>query len=135
MISVNQIYSYVEAEVNTDERPVYCASRLEPLPPQFPSVQITEMNHRAIQGALPLNFGTHDGVSVTRDFEVHVFSNLKNNALSEARSIMDDVEVAFRKMWFIETYCGQANNADPSVIHMVARFTRNFGDNDPLTIA
>ena len=134
MISVNQIYSYVEAEVNTQERPVYCASRLEPLPPQFPSVQIVEMSHYPIRSALPLNFGAHEEVSMTRDFEVHVFSNLKNGALTEARSIMTDVETAFRELYFIETYCGQANNLDPSVIHMVARFTRNFGDSDPLTI-
>lgn len=134
MISINQIYSYVEAQVNTVERPVYCASRLEPIPPQFPSVQITEMNHRAIRSALPLNFGSHEDVSLQRDFEVHVYSNLKNGALTEARSIMTDVETAFREMYFIETYCGQANNADPSVIHMVARFTRNFGDADPLII-
>ena len=135
MISVNRIYAYVEAEVNTVERPVYVASRLEPLPPQFPSVQIVEINHRELRNALPLNFGAHDELSVTRDFEAHVFSNLKNGALTEARSIMTDVEVAFRKMYFIETYCGQANNDDPSVVHIVARFTRNFGDNDPLTIA
>lgn len=135
MITVNQIYTAVEAEVNTTERPVYCASRLEPVPPQFPSVQIVEMNHYPIRNALPLNFGEHEDVSLRRDFEAHVFSNLKNNALSEARAIMEDVEVAFRKMYFVETYCGQANNADPAVIHMVARFTRNIGDADPLDLS
>jgi hypothetical protein len=83
---------------------------------------------------LPLTFGQHETVSLRRDFEAHVFSNLKNGALSEARDIMSDVETAFREMYFVETYCGQTTNADPQVIHLVARFTRNIGDGDALTI-
>ncbi len=133
MVSVNQIYTYIEAELTRERPDLYCASRLEPLPPQFPSVEIVEMNHLPVSRALPLNFGEHDTVSLRRDIEVHVFSNLKNGALSEARDIMDDVESAFRSIYFVETFCGQSTNADPQVIHMVARFTRNIGDSDPLT--
>ena len=133
MVSVNQIYTFIETELTRDRPDLYCASRLEPLPPQFPSVEIVEMNHLPVNRALPLNFGTHGPVSVRRDFEVHVFSNLKNGALTEARSIMTDVETAFQEIYFVETYCGQSSNADPQVIHLVARFTRNFGDADPLT--
>lgn len=134
MISVNQIYSYVEAELTALRPGLYCASRLEPVPPNFPSVEIVEINHQPIQRTLPLTFGQHETVSLRRDFEAHVFSNLKNGALSEARDIMSDVETAFREMYFVETYCGQTTNADPQVIHLVARFTRNIGDGDALTI-
>lgn len=134
MISVNQIYSYVVAELTASRPDLYCASRLEPVPPNFPSVEIVEMGHQNINRVLPLNFGEHETTSLRRDFEVHVFSNLKNGALSEARDIMDDVETAFREMYFVETYCGQTNNADPQVIHMVARFTRNICDGDTLTV-
>ena len=134
MISANQIYSYVEAELTALRPDLYCASRLEPVPPNFPSVEIVEINHPQIQRTLPLTFGQHETVSLRRDFEAHVFSNLKNGALSEARDIMSDVETAFREMYFVETYCEQTTNADPQVIHLVARFTRNIGDGDALTI-
>ena len=133
MVSVNQIYSYVEAALTASHPGLYCASRLEPVPPNFPSVEIVEINHAEITRTLPLNFGSHDTVSLRRDFEAHVFSNLKNGALTQARDIMEDVETAFREMYFVETYCGQTNNADQQVIHLVARFTRNIGDGDALT--
>lgn len=130
MITVNQIYNYVEGQINLPNRPVYCASVDEPIPASFPACQIFELNHPQYVNATPLSFATKDSVSVRRDFEVHVFSNLKNKALSEARSIMNDVEVAFRQLSFIETACLQTDNADPNVINLVARFTRNICDGD-----
>lgn len=131
MITVNQIYNYIVDAITEERSDLYCASRLEPIPERFPSVQIVELNHIPIQNRISLDF---KDMPMRRDFEVHVFSNLKNGALSEARSIMTDVEEAFRSAFFVETYCGQANNADVSVIHMVARFTRNIGDGDSLTL-
>lgn len=134
MITVNQIYTYVKNRI-TAGRSLYVSSTPEPLPPQFPSVEIVEMNHYPLERALPINFGEHDTVSLRRDFEVHVYSNLKNGALTQARDIMTDVETAFREAYFVETYCSQARNADPTVVHMVARFTRNIGDGDALTVS
>lgn len=131
-ITVNEIYNYIEAAVNTTERPVYCASVVEPISAQFPACQIVEIDHPVHQRALPLSFAHKTAVTVRRDFEVHVFSNLKNRALSEARSIMEDVEIAFRQLSFIETMCRQTDNVDATVIHLVARFTRIVADGDEL---
>lgn len=130
MITTNQIYSYIESQVNTAGRPVYCSSVSEPVTATFPACQITEIQHYYYRNALPLSFSKNETVSLQRDFEVHVYSNLKNKALSEARSIMDDVEIAFRQLSFIEIMCMQADNADQSIVHLVARFTRNIGDGD-----
>lgn len=134
-VTINQIYNTIVTAI-TQDRQLYCSSKLEPVSAadHFPACQIVEVNHPNVQAALPLNFQTKANVTVRRDFEAHVFSNLKNGALSQAREIMDDVEVAFRTIGFIETACIQSDNADPSVIHMVGRFTRDLCDGDTLTI-
>lgn len=129
MITVNQIYDYVEGQVNLVNRPVYCASRLEPIPESFPACFIVENDHFPRRSAIDLDFTDEN---VERHFEVHVHSNLDNGALAQAHDIMSDVEAAFRELYFIETYAGQTNNIDPTVVHLVARFQRFIGGADTL---
>lgn len=129
MVSRNQIYTYVEEEVNTESRPVYCASVLEPIPKSFPACFIVEINHYPSRSNIELEFKDEQ---LVRDFEVHTFSSRMNDALTEAMNIMEDVETAMREIGFIETYCGQANNIDPTVVHVAARFTRIFGGEDTI---
>ena len=129
MVSRNQIYTYVEEEVNTESRPVYCASVLEPIPKSFPACFIVEINHYPSRSNIELDFNDKQ---LVRDFEVHTFSSRMNDALTEVMDIMGDVETAMREIGFIETYCGQANNLDPNVVHVAARFTRIFGGEDTI---
>lgn len=129
MVSRNQIYTYVEEEVNTESHPVYCASVLEPIPKSFPACFIVEINHYPSRSNIELDFNDEQ---LVRDFEVHTFSSRMNDALTEAMDIMEDVETAMREIGFIETYCGQANNIDPNVVHVAARFTRIFGGEDTI---
>lgn len=129
MVSRNQIYTYVEEEINTEYRPVYCASVLEPIPKSFPACFIVEINHYPSRSNIELDFKDEQ---LVRDFEVHTFSSRMNDALTEAMNIMGDVETAMREIGFIETYCGQANNLDPNVVHVAARFTRIFGGEDTI---
>lgn len=129
MISRNQIYDYMEGEVNTIAHPVYCASVLEPVPKFFPACYITEISHYPSRQNVELS---NEDIQLVRDFEVHAFSALQNDALNEAMEIMTDAETAMKEIGFIETYCGQANNLDPTVVHVVARFTRVFGDEDTI---
>lgn len=133
-VTINQVYDTVVTEISQG-RDLYCSSVLEPVSAadHFPACQIVELDHPTIERVLPLNYQHKDNVTVRRDFEAHVFSNLKNGAMSQARDIMTDVEVAFRTIGFIETACRQSDNADPSVIHLVARFTRTLADGDSLT--
>lgn len=129
MITRDEIYSYIESQVNIETRPVYCASRLEPVPDEFPACFIVEIDHYPRRGNIDLAF---DDEQVERNFEVHVHSNLVNGAITQAHSIMSDVEAAMRELYFIETYCGQASNIDPTVVHLVARFTRLIGGADTI---
>lgn len=129
MITRNQIYTYVETQVNLPERPVYCASTYEPIPEEFPACYIEELSHYPSRNNVDLQ---HEDVQLVRDFEVHTFSNLVNGALTEAMTIMEDAESAMKELGFIETYCGQVNNLDVTVVHVVARFTRVFGDADTI---
>lgn len=128
MISRNQIYDEVSTEVSAS-RDVYCASRLEPVPESFPACFITEISHYPSRRNVELQ---HEDEQLVRDYEVHTFSNLQNDALSEAYEVMADAESSMKRLGFIETYCGQTANIDATVVHVVARFTRVFGDADTI---
>lgn len=130
MITANEIYTYIEGVVNTTTRPVYCSSIKEPIPEQLPSCMIGEIGRADLQNALPLSFAKKETVSKRLTYEVHVFSNKKNTALSEAREIMDDAELAFRQLHFVETMREPIGGDNTTLVHLVARFTRNVGDGD-----
>lgn len=132
MITTNQIYNYIEEVVNTSSRPVYTTSRDEPITEHFPACQIKLLDQVDDQRALPLSFATKAHVSSRVNFEVHVYSNKKNTALSEAREIMDDVELAFRQLSFIKIARLQMESINSTIVHLVARFTRNIADGDEL---
>ena len=125
----NAIYSYVESAVNTDSRPVYCNSVYEPVPSSFPACYITEAQHRKDRQFVTL---AHDDGHLVKNWEVQVYSNKESGALAECHELMEDVEKAFAELLFIETYCGQQANADPSVKRLVARFTATIGDDDDM---
>lgn len=129
MKDFKSIYTYVEAAVNTVERPVYCASQLEPVPREFPACYITEAQHRKDRSYVTL---AHDDGHYVRNWEVQIFSNKTNGGLMECHDLMDDVESAFQHLAFIETYCGQQENIDPSVTRLVARFTATIGSADQM---
>ena len=127
MISRIDIYDYVASAVDTVARPVYCNARLEVVPESFPACYIVETGSSSEGVNYTLDFTDEQ---VRRDFEVQVFSNLENEALSQAESIMDDVRAAFRRLYFIESFVGKIDNIDPTVVRMVGRFHRVIGGND-----
>lgn len=125
----NAIYTYIESAVNTANRPVYCTSRYEPVPEDFPACYIHETDHRPSRTAVQLDFQDEQ---LIRSWEVQAFSNLTNGALAECYDIIADAEIAFKQLFFIETSCSQVQNADPSVVRVVARFTRVIGSADTM---
>lgn len=125
----NAIYDYAESVVNTTATPVYCASRFEPIPEEFPACFLYEIGKTDVETAVTLDF-TEKVKFVT--WEVQVFSNSVNDAVSEANGIMDRVEVAFRDMKFLETFCSEMTTGDPSVYRIVARFERTICDADTI---
>lgn len=129
MIKINQIYSYVESAINTEYRPVFCSAVRVDAPASFPACYIVEDNHSFIQRNTTINL---TDTPLTRNFTVEVFSNKRVKALTEAREIMDDVEIAMKQLGFIETFCGQVDNIDPTIVRIVGRFNRVCGDNDTI---
>ena len=126
-----QIYNYIESAVNTEQRPVYCASQYEPVPRSFPACYITEAQHRKSRRYTTLQF---DDGHYIRDWEVQIYSNKEEGALAECHALMEDVERAFAELAFLETFCGQMENADPSVTRLVARFTATIGSADTMPV-
>lgn len=131
MISRVDIYDYVEARVNTENRPVYCSARLETVPESFPACYIVETQGNSQAMDYTLDFTDEQ---VRRDFEVQVFSAKQNGALEEAESIMDDVRTAFRTIYFIENFVGRIDNIDPTVVRLVGRFHRVIGASDQMPV-
>jgi hypothetical protein len=129
MINYIDIYDYVERKVNTEDRPVYCASRLEPVPKSFPACYITAMDTHAQSQHYTL---AYDDEQEHFDMVVHVFTNEENGALYAANLIMDDVRAAFRKLYFKESFVGETANIDPTIVHLVGRFSRNIGGADQM---
>ena len=125
----NAIYSYIEGKVNTISRPVYCTSLYEPVMPIFPACYIIETDHHRVRQNVDLN-NTVDSMEL--NWEVQVFVNSENGALSDCYGIMEDAEIAFEELGFIESYCEQVSNIDTSIYRVVARFSRIVGDEDEM---
>ena len=130
MISNHYLYNYIESAVNLTNRPVYCASRLEIIPPSFPACEIIEIERRD-QGAINL-CRTDIMKSVT--WEVRAYSNKTVGAVDEAYDIIEDADKAFARLGFQQTYCHPIDNADPTIYRLVARWTRLIGDGDEFPV-
>ena len=129
MITRNDIYDYAERKVNTTDRPVYCSSRYEPIPEVFPACFMYEIGKMDIRDNVNLSF-TEYVKNVT--WEVQVFANNTDDAITTANGVMDSVEEAFRDMKFLETFCSEMTNGDPSIYRMVARFERVICGSDEI---
>lgn len=130
MISPHYIYNYIEEAVNLQDRPVYCASRYEIVPPSFPAAYLSEID-RLDRGAVNLK-RTDKMKFIT--WEAQVFSNLTVGAVDEAHEIMDDIDDAMAHLGFTQTYCMPIENADPTIYRLVGRWTRLLGDGDTLPV-
>lgn len=130
MISPHYIYNYIEEAVNRIDRPVYCASRYEIVPPSFPAAYLSEID-RVDRGAINLT-RTDKMKFVT--WEAQVFSNLTVGAVDEAHEIVDDIDDAMAHLGFVQTYCAPIENADPTIYRLVGRWTRLLGDGDTLPV-
>lgn len=127
--SHDAIYTYIESRINTESRPIYCTGDYEPTPSEFPCVYIHETDHRPSRSAVQLNFMDDQRIE---SWEVQVFSNLTDGALTECYEIMADAETAFKQLYFIETSCSERPNIDASIKRVIAQFTRVVGDGDQM---
>lgn len=125
----NAIYNYAESIVNTEQTPVYCASRYEPIPEEFPACFMYEIGKNDVERYVTLDFS--EKVKFVT-WEVQVSSNSTDDAITESTEIMARVEQAFRNMKFLETFCSEMTTGDPSIYRIVARFERTVCDSDTL---
>ena len=130
MISNHYIYNYIEKATNTTARPVYCATRLEIIPPSFPACYLTEIN-RYDRGSVNLMRTDKMKMMV---WEAQIFSNKATGAVDEAYGILEDVDIAFAHLGFTQTYCQQVSNIDPSIYRLVGRWERMIGDGDTFPV-
>ena len=130
MISPHYIYNYIEEAVNLQDRPVYCASRYEIVPPSFPAAYLSEIN-RYDRGAI--NLKRTDRMKFVT-WEAQVFSNKTTGAVDEAREIMEDIDIAMAHLGFTQTYCQPIENADPTIYRLIGRWNRLIGDGDEFPV-
>lgn len=130
--SRDAVYTYMRNALVASHSGIYVTSRREPVTKQFPAVRLAEVNRTRTQQYATLANDDDQYVSI---FEAEVFSNKKNTALSEAYKVLDTVENAFKRLGYFETFCEPLDNADPSVVRILARFTKQIGKGDNIPSA
>ncbi len=118
------VYTYVRNAIVASHSGAYVTARREPVPKNFPAIELTEMNRvRAERFATLAN----DDDQYDSTFQAEIFSNAQNGALEEAYSILETIEGAFKRLGYFETYCQPIDNVDPSIFRIISRFTRQIG--------
>ena len=127
--SVNGIFDYVKRSILASHSEAYVTSRREPIPRAFPCVEIRQFNKNRQINAVTLDMKDRQYITI---FEVQIFSNSQNSALSEAYALEETVETAFNNLGYRVTFCQPIDNIDPSIFRIIARFERVIGMGDIL---
>lgn len=118
------VYSYVRNAIVASHSGAYVTARREPVPKNFPAIELTEMNRVRTERFATL---ANDDEQYDSTFQAEIFSNAQNGALEEAYSILGTIESAFKKLGYFETYCQPIDNVDPSIFRIISRFTKQIG--------
>lgn len=123
------VYDYVNRAVLDKYPDAYVSGRYEPVPAGFPSVCIREIsNPRREQN---VTFSGEQGVRHST-FEVQVQTNSENSSLEEAEEIMDDVILAFQKLFYINTATNVLEDGERGIFRLVGTFRRIIGSADQM---
>ena len=118
------VYSYVRNAIVASHSGAYVTARREPVPKNFPAIELTEMNRVRTERFATL---ANDDDQYDSTFQSEIFSNAQNGALEEAYSILETIESAFKRLGYFETYCQPIDNVDPSIFRIISRFTKQIG--------
>lgn len=118
------VYSYVRNAIVASHSTAYVTARREPVPKNFPAIELTEMNRVRTERFATL---ANDDDQYDSTFQAEIFSNAQNGALEEAYSILETIEGAFKRLGYFETYCQPIDNVDPSIFRIISRFTKQIG--------
>jgi len=118
------VYSYVRNAIVASHSGAYVTARREPVPKNFPAIELTEMNRVRTERFATL---ANDDDQYDSTFQAEIFSNAQNGALEEAYSILETIEGAFKRLGYFETYCQPIDNVDPSIFRIISRFTKQIG--------
>ena len=118
------VYSYVRNAIVAAHSGAYVTARREPVPKNFPAIELTEMNRVRTERFATL---ANDDDQYDSTFQAEIFSNAQNGALEEAYSILETIEGAFKRLGYFETYCQPIDNVDPSIFRIISRFTKQIG--------
>ena len=122
--SRESVYSYVRNAIVASHSGAYVTARREPVPKNFPAIELTEMNRVRTERFATL---ANDDEQYDSTFQAEIFSNAQNGALEEAYSILGTIESAFKRLGYFEIFSEPIDNIDPSIFRIVARFTRQIG--------
>lgn len=127
-ISANHVYSRVKAAITTEYANAFVTSERLPAPPEFPCVEIVEMDSYPEREATTINLTDDQRRSV---FEVQAFSNKADIGTIEAKTLIEIATAEFRKMGYrCTTSSPLPNAADTTIKRHVARYTRFIGGDD-----
>ena len=105
------------------------SSRRELVAKVLPAVYLYEMNRTRPQQYATL---ANDDEQWESTFEANIYANSLNGAKASAYDILYVVESAFKRLGYFETFGEPMDNIDPSLVRIVARFTRQIGKGDEI---
>lgn len=129
MITFNEIYSRARAAALAVNENAFVTSTYVPTVSKFPAVFIREISRFTPQGNVSIAY-SQNVQEITISAEV--YSNKGSQGKREADKILNAVERAFQRMYFIETAAAPIDNADRSIYRISARFRRVICDADTL---
>lgn len=123
------VFSYVATMITDAFDGIKVTSRLEPVSKKFPVVYLHEINRTR-----PQRYATiaSDDDQWESTFEAVVFTNYADGNMSEAYNITEVIENAFKRLGYIENFCQPIDNADPLIVRIVSRYTRQIGSGDQI---
>lgn len=127
--SVESVFNYVANAINAEFPRARVSSRRELVAKVLPAVYLYEMNRTRPQQYATL---ANDDEQWESTFEANIYANSLNGAKASAYDILYVVESAFKRLGYFETFGEPMDNIDPSLVRIVARFTRQIGKGDEI---
>lgn len=127
--SRNAVYTRIVKAVKATYSGIYYSGMLEPVPASLPAIFVREIGYTT-----PVDYETLavDSNQWQSTFEVQVYSNKANDAISEAYGIMEIVKTTFKTLGYICDMLEPMQNVDTSVYRLIGRWHRQIGGADVL---
>lgn len=129
MVSFNAVYTKVVDKVKTQYATIFHSAKYIPVVPKSPAIFVREIGNYDLPNSI--DFSASDK-ACRMTVEVQVMSNKSNGSIAEVNSIQSLINESMKSMHFRRTMQEPLDLTDKTGTRIVARYERNFGDDDTI---